>query len=72
MSCGIYEDYQEGILNETEYLTLRKTYADEVLSLTKEIEGLLQDQAQYDENYRAARFSFRACAPVQRFYRIDP
>lgn len=54
MSCGIYEDYQEGILNETEYLTLRKTYADEVLSLTKEIEGLLQDQAQYDENYRAA------------------
>ena len=54
MSCGIYEDYQEGILNETEYLTLRKTYADEVLSLTKEIEGLLQEQAQYDENYRAA------------------
>lgn len=54
MSCGIYEDYQEGILNETEYLSLRKTYADEVLSLTKEIEGLLQDQAQYDENYRAA------------------
>ena len=54
MSCGIYEDYQEGILNETEYLTLRKTYADEVLSLTKEIEGLLQEQVQYDENYRAA------------------
>lgn len=54
MSYGIYEDYQEGIFNETEYLTLRKTYADEVLSLTKEIEGLLQDQAQYDENYRAA------------------
>lgn len=54
MSCGIYEDYQEGILNETEYLSLRKTYADEVLSLTKEIEGLLQEQAQYDENYRAA------------------
>ena len=53
MSCSIYEDYQEGILNETEYLTLRKTYADEVLSLTKEIEGLLQEQAQYDENYRA-------------------
>ena len=53
MSCGIYEDYQEGILNETEYLTLRKTYADEVLSLTKEIEGLLQEQTQYDENYRA-------------------
>ena len=53
MSCGIYEDYQEGILNETEYLTLRKTYAEEVLSLTKEIEGLLQEQAQYDENYRA-------------------
>lgn len=53
MSCGIYEDYQEGILNETEYLTLRKNYADEVLALTKEIEGLLQEQAQYDENYHA-------------------
>ena len=53
MSCGIYEDYQEGILNETEYLTLRKSYADEVLTLTKEIDGLLQEQAQYDENYRA-------------------
>lgn len=54
MSCGIYEDYQEGILNETEYLTLRKSYAEEVLTLTKEIEGLLQEQTQYDENYRAA------------------
>lgn len=54
MSCGIYEDYQEGILNETEYLTLRKSYADEVLTLTKEIEGLMQEQTQYDENYRAA------------------
>lgn len=54
MSCGIYEDYQEGILNETEYLTLRKNYADEVLALTREIEALSQEQAQYDENYRAS------------------
>lgn len=53
MSCGIYEDYQEGILNETEYLTLRKTYAEEVFMLTKEVDVLLQEQAQYDENYRA-------------------
>lgn len=53
MSCGIYEDYQEGILNENEYLTLRKNYADEVLALTKEIDVLIKDQAQYDENYRA-------------------
>lgn len=53
MSCGIYEDYQEGILEETEYLTLRKNYADEVLTLTKEIDDLSEVQAQYDENYRA-------------------
>ncbi len=54
MSCGIYEDYQEGILSENEYLTLRKSYAEEVFTLTKEIEVLLQEQMQYDENYRAA------------------
>lgn len=53
MSCGIYEDYQEGILNETEYLTLRKSYADEVFTLRNEIDVLLQEQTQYDENYRA-------------------
>lgn len=54
MSCGIYEDYQDGILNETEYLALRKNYAMEVMQLKEEITALSEEQAQYDENFRAA------------------
>lgn len=53
MSCGIYEDYQEGILTETEYLNLRKSYADEVITLTKEIDALMQEQYQYEEDFHA-------------------
>lgn len=53
MSCGIYEDYQEGVLNESEYLNLRKNYADEVMQLTAEIDGLMGEQTQYDENFHA-------------------
>lgn len=53
MSCGIYEDYQEGILTETEYLNLRKSYADEVITLTKEIDALMQEQSQYEEDFHA-------------------
>ena len=54
MSCGIYEDYQDGLLNETEYLTLRKNYSEEVLTLTAEIEQLLQEQALYKEEFHAS------------------
>lgn len=54
MSCGIYEDYQEGILNESEYLNLRKNYADEVIKLTEEIDELLKEQVQFDENFCAS------------------
>lgn len=53
MSCGIYEDYQEGLLNESEYLSLRKNYADEVIALTKEVNDMLKEQFQFDENFRA-------------------
>ena len=53
MSCGIYEDYQEGILTESEYLTLRRTYADEVMTLTKEVDDMIKEQFQYDENFHA-------------------
>lgn len=53
MSCGIYEDYQDGILTETEYLNLRKGYANEVLMLTREIDDLLREQTQYEEDHRA-------------------
>lgn len=54
MSCGIYEDYQDGLLNETEYLTLRKNYSEEVLTLTEEIEHLLQEQVLYEEDFHAS------------------
>ena len=54
MSCGIYEDYQDGLLNETEYLTLRKNYSEEVLTLTEEIEQLLQEQTLYKEEFHAS------------------
>lgn len=54
MSCGIYEDYQDGLLNETEYLTLRKNYSEEVLTLTEEIEHLLQEQVLYEEEFHAS------------------
>lgn len=53
MSCGIYEDYQEGLLNETEYLSMRKNYAEEVQTLTEEIDNLLKEQKGYDENFHA-------------------
>ena len=52
MSFGICKGLSGGT-DRAEYLIGEGTYADEVLSLTKEIEGLLQEQAQYDENYRA-------------------
>lgn len=53
MSCGIYEDYQDGILNEAEYLALRKNYAEEVLILTEEMDKLLQEQTLYEEDFHA-------------------
>lgn len=53
MSCGIYEDFRDGILTETEYLNLRKGYANEVAMLTKELGELLSEQTQYEEDYRA-------------------
>lgn len=53
MSCGIYEDYQEGILDENEYLALRKNYAEEVLTLNKEVDELIEQQSQCAEDFQA-------------------
>lgn len=53
MTSGIYEDYQDGILSETEYLQLRKNYVDEELELRSEIEGLMKQETQYAEEFHS-------------------
>lgn len=53
MTSGIYEDYQDSILNETEYLKLRKNYADEVFQLTSEINELMKQETQYSEEFHS-------------------
>ena len=54
MSSGIYEDYRDGILNETEYLALRKNYAEEVLQLSQEVDELLNQQTLYKEDFHSS------------------
>lgn len=54
MASGIYEDYRDGILNETEYLALRKNYAEEVLQLSQEVDELLNQQTLYKEDFHSA------------------
>lgn len=71
MSCGIYEDYQDGILNETEYLKLRKDYAEEVQTLKNEIEELLHEQTQYNENYRASGSLSELVCSYQDFTKLS-
>lgn len=54
MASGIYEDYRDGILNETEYLTLRKNYADEVFQLSQEVDKMLSQQTLYAEDFHSS------------------
>lgn len=54
MASGIYEDYRDGILNETEYLALRKNYAEEVLQLSQEVDELLNQQTLYREDFHSS------------------
>ena len=53
MASGIYEDYRDGILNETEYLALRKNYADEVFLLSQEVDKMLSQQTLYAEDFHS-------------------
>lgn len=53
MTSSIYEDYQDSILNETEYLQLRKNYADEVFQLTSEMNELMKQETQYSEEFHS-------------------
>lgn len=54
VASGIYEDYRDGILNETEYLALRKNYAEEVLQLSQEVDELLNQQTLYKEDFHSS------------------
>ncbi len=53
MTAGIYEDYQDGILSEAEYLQLRKNYADEGARLASEINELMKRETQCSEQFHA-------------------
>ncbi|MCD7886428.1 MAG: recombinase family protein [Clostridiales bacterium] len=52
LSTGIYEDYREGVLNETEYLSIRKSYAEEREWLQQEVDMLMEQESQYSETFQ--------------------
>lgn len=53
LSTGIYEDYREGILNEEEYLALRKQYGEEKEDLLKEVDALLLAETEHEADYHS-------------------
>jgi hypothetical protein len=69
LSCGIYEDYQDGVLSEAAYLNLRKSYAEEVTALTGEVNALLQAQA-HDAESRQPTNSLSALAHKYRDFPV--
>ena len=52
MNTGIYEDYRDGILDESEYLAMRKYYSEEADRLREEIDRMITEQDSYAEDYR--------------------
>ena len=52
MNTGIYEDYRDGILNETEYLAMRKHYYEKTEQIKEEINRMITEQDSYAEDYR--------------------
>ena len=52
MNTGIYEDYRDGILDESEYLDMRKHYSEEADRLREEIDRMITEQDSYAEDYR--------------------
>lgn len=52
MNTGIYEDYRDGILDDSEYLAMRKHYSEEADRLRKEIDQMIIEQDSYAEDYR--------------------
>lgn len=52
MNTGMYEDYRDGILDESEYLAMRKHYSEEADRLREEIDRMITEQDSYAEDYR--------------------
>ena len=52
MNTGIYEDYRDGILDEAEYLAMRKHYSEEADRLREVIDQMITEQDSYAEDYR--------------------
>ena len=53
LSTGIYEDYREGILDEEEYLAIRKQYGEEKAELLKDVDRLLLAETEHKTDYRS-------------------
>lgn len=53
LSTGIYEDYREGILDEEEYLAIRRQYGTEKEELLKEVDALMQAETEHEADYHS-------------------
>lgn len=53
LSTGIYEDYREGILDEEEYLAIRRQYGAEKEELLKEVNALMLAETEHEADYHS-------------------
>lgn len=53
LSTGIYEDYREGILDEEEYLAIRRQYGAEKEGLLKEVDALMLAETEHEADYHS-------------------
>src|SRR5699024_9383093 len=53
LSTGIYEDYREGILDEEEYLAIRRQYGAEKGELLKEVDALMLAETEHEADYHS-------------------
>lgn len=53
LSTGIYEDYREGILDEEEYLAIRRQYGAEKEELLKEVDALMLAETEHEADYHS-------------------
>ncbi len=52
LNSGIYEDFKEDIIDEEEYLSLRKNYSEEERELKKQIEHLQCEKEKYSPTFQ--------------------
>lgn len=51
LSSGIYEDYKEGVIDEHEYLDLRRAYASEIATMKADIQKLTEEEKNYKKRF---------------------